>query len=292
MLYEKGIPARIFHPLPWNLLLFHHAHIRETLWKQWPAFLWNINKRDHRKLCIIDNRIAWVGSFNITSEHFGPHRKKPWKDLAIRVEDPNVAKLKQSFDHIWHRVTDRVAYRKRLRRFFSNHTRQLRKEKNRQLINRIDHARTRVWITNAYFSPSYALLAALHRAHQRGVSVRLIVPAHSDIFLFPALSSTYYADLLKAGVRIYEYRESILHEKSLLIDDLAIIGSTNLNYRSWFHDLELDIMANQPDTIQQLDFHFIEALRHCREITAPSLQRYPRNLLWLGWFSRLFRYWL
>lgn len=257
--------------------------------------IWNINKRNHRKLCIIDSEIAWTGSFNITDDHFGfdesSLHEKPWKDIGVRVHDENVEKLLQSFEQIWRRI-DRGNRFSRFSNFFSNHSRRMRSEKNARLISLIHQAKTRVWITNAYFSPSHAFLKSLAHAVTRGISVQIMVPAKSDIPFFPALASTYYADLLKAGVHIHEYQEKILHEKSMLIDQTAIIGSTNLNYRSFFHDLELDVLLNKPETIKKLEQRFIDDLQHSNEITAPRLQRYPLFLRILGWFSRFFRYWL
>lgn len=289
-LSRAGVEVRIFRPLPWHFSLHQRTTLKADGYTRFFNFFWRINKRDHRKLCVIDQKIAWVGSFNITQDHFG-HGNNPWKDLAARVEDEKVKSLQQSFEDIWRRLEKGSRYR-RVRNFFSNHSRRLRKSKNVHLLKLIHQAKQRVWITNAYFSPSLTLLKALKAADRRGVSVRIMVPQKSDIFLFPALTSTYYADLIKAGIRIYEYQGKILHEKSLLIDNIAIVGSTNLNYRSLFHDLELDVLLNQPDSIRDMEFKFIEEVQYSQEITSPKMQQYPRLLLLLGWFSRIIRYWL
>lgn len=268
-----------------------HLNIEARLFRPLSDLL-NINKRNHRKLCVIDNEIAFVGSFNITDDHFGKNNDgKPWKDLAARVQDENVEKLLQSFEQIWRRI-DRGNRFSRFRNFFSNHSRRMRAEKNARLVSLVHQARSRVWVTNAYFSPSHAFLKALVHAVTRGVSVQIIVPEKSDIPFFPALSSTYYADLLKGGVRIHEYKGNILHEKSMLVDHTAIVGSTNLNYRSFFHDLELDVLLNKPETIKILEHRFVDDLLRCEEITVPHLRRYSLFLRMAGWFSWLFRYWL
>lgn len=289
-LEQSGIDVRIYHPLPWRFSSHRRSRRKGEWYEKFFKFFWRINRRNHRKLCVIDNEIAWVGSFNITDAHFGSNGVA-WKDLAVRVRDKNVNNLQQSFEQIWQR-TDRKIHFRRLRNFLSNQTRSMRQEKNAGLINLINRARVRVWITNAYFSPSRSFLKALRDADKRGVSVRIMVPQKSDLFFFPALSSTYYADLLKAGVRIYEYRAAVVHEKSMLIDETAIVGSTNLNYRSFFHDLELDVLLNKPQTIHDMEFKFIDELKFCQEITAPRLQHYPRRLLISGWVARLLRYWL
>lgn len=290
VLSTAGVEVRIFRPLPWHFSLYHRTPLRGEWHKRLFNFFWRINKRNHRKLCIIDQSIAWVGSFNITQDHFGS-TGITWKDLAARVQDENVAKLQQSFEDIWRRI-DQASHTHRIRNFFSNHSMRLRKIKNSHLIKLVKMAKNRIWITNAYFSPSWNFLKALREADKRGVSVRIMVPQKSDIFIFPALASTYYADLIKAGVEIYEYEGKILHEKSLLIDNIAIVGSTNLNYRSFFHDLELDVLLNQPQSIHAMESRFVVELQHCHEITAPKLQKYPPLLLILGWLSRIIRYWL
>lgn len=290
VLESAGVQVHIFHPLPWHFSLYQHTPLQGEWHKRLFNFFWRINKRNHRKLCIIDEHIAWVGSFNITQDHFG-HSENAWKDLAARIYDENIEALQQSFEDIWRLANQGLRYY-RVRNFFSNHSRQLRKSKNAHLVKLIEEAKTRIWITNAYFSPSYALMRALKKADKRGVSVRIMVPQKSDVFFFPALASTYYADLIKAGIRIYEYQGKILHEKSLLIDNIAIVGSTNLNYRSYLHDLELDVFLNQPHSILNMESRFIEEIKFCHEITAPKLQQYPPLLLILGWVSRIIRYWL
>jgi cardiolipin synthase len=100
----------------------------------------------------------------------------------------------------------------------------------------LESAGQRICITNAYFNPSNQVLKMLKRKAGEGVSVHLIVPARSDIVFFPLLSRSFYADLLQANIRVFEYGRRVLHSKTMIIDDQLLVGSTNLNYRSLFHD--------------------------------------------------------
>lgn len=287
-LQHPNAQVRIYHPLPWSFSSYRWAINHEpTLIKLW-RFIVSINNRDHRKLCLIDKQVAWLGSFNITQgEVHG--RSISRHETAARLTGLTVAVLRQDFFHVWHQK-EKVFYRN-WGRFLSNHSLNHRKQKNKLLVDYIKTAKSRIWITNAYFCPSRALIAALKTAVNNQVDVQIIVPLHSDIFFFPALTRTFYADLLAANLRIYEYHHNILHSKTILIDNELIIGSTNLNYRSYFHDLELDAILSEPNTITLMENKFINDKKHCHEITLLKMNRFPKIVIWLGWVSRLLRYW-
>jgi len=288
---RPNVEVRIYHPLPWNFSAYRWAlrykkkKQKKFLEKLW-HFITQVNHRNHRKLCIIDERIAWLGSFNITREH--EHHN--WHDSAVRLIGEPIANLKNNFFHVWQR-RDRSS-RRHVHHFLTNHSLKLRKQKNARLVKIIQQAKTRIWITNAYFSPSNTLLRELKAAVTRGVSVRVIVPSRSDVAIFPAITRTFYADLLAAKLQIYELNTKILHSKTMLIDNQLIIGSTNLNYRSYFHDLELDAILSKPETIHQMEQKFIFDKSQSEEITLHTMKKFPRLVMMVGWFSRLLRYWL
>lgn len=277
--------VRIYHPLPWNFSAYRWAMKHENILIKCWRFIIEINHRDHRKLCIVDERIAWLGSFNITE---GSTRRR--HETAARLTGESVRSLKQNFFHVWQQK-DRPSPLN-FRHFLSNHSLKYRQQKNNELIKRIKEATTRIWITNAYFSPSRALISALKEAVNQGVDVQIIVPSHSDMFFFPTLTRTFYADLLAANLRIYEYRHEILHSKTMLVDHTLIIGSTNLNCRSYFHDLELDAILSNPETIQLMEAKFIADKQYSEEITLHTMRRFSKILGAFGWVSRLLRYWL
>lgn len=296
ILTEAGVALKIFHPIPWDVRAYQWSQTQASSFSRPLHFLGRMNKRNHRKLYVVDGHTAWVGSFNISDSHIGIDNDgrqtlAGWNDLAVRLCGKPVADLCKDFDLIWNRRTQGNLLR-RARFFISNQTLALRREKNTQLLELIENAERRIWIANAYFAPTRRLIKALTAASDRGVSVRILVPEKSDIIFFPSISRTYYADLLRANLRIFEYGEKILHAKYWLIDDLAIVGSTNLNYRSIFHDLELDAILQLPETLHEMEHHFIADLNNSTEITRKKLQSYPAISIIMGWLARVLRYWL
>src|SRR5690606_9536069 len=120
--------------------------------------------------------------------------------------------------------------------------------------------------TNAYFVPDKKLLNALIYASYRKVDVRILLPETSDIFFIPWASSYFYGQLLKAGVRIFEYQNRMLHAKTIINDDWASIGSSNLNSRSLHHDLELDYSLQLGSSKASLMKDFLNDLKNTEEL--------------------------
>jgi cardiolipin synthase len=131
----------------------------------------------------------------------------------------------------------------------------------------ITQAETRVWLTTPYFVPDDAILSALVTAAMRGVDVRVIAPARSDSRLVDLAARSYFPDLLAAGARIYEYHPRFVHAKTFVIDDdVAIIGSANLDNRSFRLDFEVAVVVYGPAMNARLDAAFLADLEHCREL--------------------------
>jgi cardiolipin synthase len=147
-----------------------------------------------------------------------------------------------------------------------NYQRQLRRRLNHDLMRRIMRAKTRVWITTPYFVPRRRLSRLLGQAAWRGVDVRIVLPYESDVPWLRWVTSAFAQRLLTFGVRIFEYRPAILHAKLLMIDDWATIGSTNLNHRSFMHDLECDAVLSLEATKKQLDALVLELQKNSIEL--------------------------
>lgn len=284
---------RIFHPLPWDFKIFRNAlgagqHYSEIL-----SYFASINRRNHRKLCIIDAQVAWLGSFNITADHYNRTSMKAnddWHDTGLRATGLVVDQLKQNFEQVWQRKGGTRT--RRSRQFLAIGTILDRKQSASEILEVLRNAKTRVWITNAYFNPANRLLKRLKKLALLGVSVQLIVPSRSDVAFFPTMTRTYYADLLNAGIRVFEYQQRVLHSKTMLIDDALVIGSTNLNFRSFIHDLELDALVTDIHMVGQMQQRFERDLECCDEITLRHWKNYPWLLKLSGWLPRLMRYWL
>ena len=161
------------------------------------------------------------------------------------------------------------------------------------LLSAIGSAENSVHLTNAYFAPDPQLLAALETAARRGVDVRLILPASTDSWLVLNLGHGYYDRLLQAGVKIHERQAVILHSKTALIDGVwATVGSTNLDWRSFLHNHELNAVVLGPDFGSQVQAMFARDLAASDEITLAKWRQRPLNQRISELFARIWKYWL
>src|SRR5690606_15779959 len=141
-------------------------------------------------------------------------------------------------------------------------------KKLRQLFRKefcrlIEASQNRVWLVTPYFNPPRYFLQSIVNAARKGVDVRLIVPRINDVPWLNYLSRLYYGPLLKRGIRIFEYEKSVLHAKTALIDDLGTVGSANLNYRSFYQDLEMNVLISDKKLISQMEEEFLHDLECC-----------------------------
>jgi cardiolipin synthase len=155
---------------------------------------------------------------------------------------------------------------------------------------RILGAERRIWIANAYFVPDGSLVRALRVAAEAGVDVRVVVPAVSDIFFMPWVTSAFHVGLLRAGVKIFEYTGGMMHAKTMLIDDWGLVGSSNLNHRSLLHDLEADVVVDSSGACSSLEGQFKSDCENARQVTLDTWTERPwlertigRMLLWMRW---------
>lgn len=283
----QNIFARVYHPVP-DIL----RGMRMPSLVRMRQLVLSINKRNHRKLVVVDGVVAFVGSCNVADMH------SEWRETAVRVTGAGIAGLCRSFELIWSRSshpdfprarrlqqrlwakresgpagnsTDSTA---RMARFVRmNYTRRLRSARNAELAAQISRATDRVWITNAYFVPSPSILAALLKATRGGCDVKLILPGKTDVSLVSYVSRTFYLGLMRAGVKIYEYQPAVLHAKTLLIDDWACVGTTNLNHRSYYHDLEVDVALHADISRAVLADQFEKDLMVSRRMTRDCLRK-------------------
>lgn len=277
-----GVDARIYHPVPWKRL---HRIFRK------------LNKRNHRKVFVIDDSIAWVGSMNISACHLRAEKgEKAWRDTGVRVAGTEVRVMKAAFDAAWERrLRDRGgsvrAIGARLRAFWSarlvrlNLHAWLRQKNTVDLLRRIRSARERVWITTPYFVPTGFFLRALRLAARKGRDVRILLPKTSDVFFMAWANAAFYNDLLKSGVRIYEYRPRFLHSKIMIIDDWMTVGTSNINHRSFIHDLEIDVVLTKQESRQSIVDQFMLDLGESIEVK-PG----PRSIV--GRIILALRYWM
>jgi len=299
-LEKSGAKTKVFHPFPWQMWNWSRSVIRLPLLLKLIYLILKVNSRNHRKVCIIDHEVAYVGSFNISICHLqAKDGGEDWRDTSVRLSGLSTNELTRAFDSAWNHRT----IKERIRDIFHqlrkdpairlNHTWIRRRILYKNLLRKIARCKKRIWITNAYFVPDNFLLKKLKDAASRGVDVRVLLPKKSDVMMMPWASSTFYYSLLKAGIRIFEYLPSMLHAKSLILDDWVLIGSSNLNHRSILHDLEADINLRTLPAKHQLFHQFEVDLESSREI---SLNQWNKQRLWrqrfMGRFVLYIKYWI
>ena len=266
-LHGHGVEVRIYHPLPWLANSFRWSRHRGGWAYLGLLSILNINRRNHRKLCVIDAETAWIGSFNISAKHLPKDAGgEGWRDYGVELNGERVSSLVQGFNSLWSGHKPRLS-RGFLASYLSNRSLRARRLKNRFVARSVANAVQRVWLVNAYFLPTAAMGRALRQASRNGTQVCLMLPEYSDVAIFPGLSSLFYRALMRAGARIFLYQPGVLHAKALLVDNFAVLGSSNWNYRSTLHDLELDAVIRSPETLLTLEQAMLDDAANCRELT-------------------------
>lgn len=242
-----------------------------------------MNLRNHRKLQIIDGRIAFVGGMNMGGEHLGKGNY-PWRDAQLRVEGGVVRHLQELFAEDWFFATDeRIAGagyylhtgpdEEHLVQIISGGPDRPREPIAKSILALLNGARRRVWLTTGYFVPNQLFLTALQLCAARGVDVRLLVSEKTDHPYLLQVGRSYYEDLLEWGVRVWEYNEGINHKKAMLLDDeWLMIGSANSDNRSMRLNFELNLLAHAPQQAHRLERLLEREFAMSREILLEEVQ--------------------
>jgi len=245
--------------------------------------------RNHRKLMVVDGRIGFVGSLNMIDPAYetrgNRRRHLRWRDLMARVEGPVVQEIEAVFDTDWFSETDEIPGRTALDATADDDDPAtllaqiapsgpaFDSENNLALFNSLLYAaERRVSITSPYFVPDESLLAAILTAARRGVAVELFVGEIGDQFFVFHAQHSYYRELLQAGVRIYEYAApTILHAKHMSIDDhVSVVGSSNMDIRSFQLDLEVMMLVSGRSFTKQLQAVEDEYRSRSKELTSAA----------------------
>ncbi|MBK9321721.1 MAG: phosphatidylserine/phosphatidylglycerophosphate/cardiolipin synthase family protein [Bdellovibrionaceae bacterium] len=301
---RDGVQFRIYHPIPGILQWL--PHVAMVLFSRAPSLITRINRRNHRKTLIIDDTLAFVGSFNITQLHSERAMgAKCWRDSGVKLKGDALASLSAAFDLAWNfskniphfsldsnwvseKIHVIVQWQELLR---LNSNNRIRRVLYRDLCRRIRNARTRVYIANAYFLPKRALLKALSKAAQNGVDVQIITPGPTDLpfVKWAAYQIPYKLSLF--GVKVFEYQPRIFHAKYMVIDNWSSLGSFNLNHRSLLHDLEVEVVLTDAESLGNLNRQFTNDLSSSKPF---DLREYKKSPQWWQWLTKtLFklRYW-
>ncbi|HWU45052.1 MAG TPA: phosphatidylserine/phosphatidylglycerophosphate/cardiolipin synthase family protein [Bdellovibrio sp.] len=273
---DQGIELRVFHPMPYF----------KSLVNRWPrlsdikltSFLSRMNRRNHRKIVIIDDKAAYLGSLNFVEIHCAKYvGARAWRDTGVRVEGPAIKQLIIATQITYLRTIYRgiLTWVGRWRvpnSSFStalqlNTTQKMRRALYRDLLRLLSQANKRIYITTAYFLPKRKLLRALIKAADRGVDVRLLLPGKSDVPLVKWAAVNILRFLVQSRIPIHEYQGSILHAKTMIVDDTAYIGSFNLNHRSLLHDLEVIARFEDAESLENMLTQWQKDLTHARVIS-------------------------
>jgi cardiolipin synthase len=275
---------------------------------------WEVNQRDHRKLLVVDGRVAFLGGINISSVYSGgsfrqasrhrPQGGAPWRDTHLQVEGPVVAEFQKLFLGTWEKQKREplaarnffpppVAAGKEVVRAIGSSPDEPYSLIYATLISAIGSAETSVNLTNAYFVPDPQLLATLKGAAARGVEVKIIVPGSTDSRLVFHAGRAHYAELLAAGVKIYERRGALLHSKTAVIDGVwSTVGSTNLDWRSFLHNDEVNAVILGQEFGARMQAMFDADLAASDPITPESWTRRPVADRVMELAARVWEYWL
>lgn len=292
-LRRGGVHVEEFHPvLPWKC-----------------RFSWRPFNRDHRKLLIVDDRIAGLGGLNLAREYAGPWVVRPdagpvdaWRDTAIGVVGPAARHFLHAFARTWNYLHrgGRIVRAELLHEVEPGAASPIgvlasvptMSSPLRPLLARLLRgARSRLDLTVCYFAPDPVLVNALCDAARRGVRVRLMLPSRLDHALVIHAGRAFYHTLLAAGVEIYERGGVVLHAKTLVVDDrVGIVGSTNLDVRSIEYNLELSAIVRDAGFARQLRALFDHDVRFATRVDAETWRRRPTRDRFLQWAVSRARY--
>jgi cardiolipin synthase A/B len=283
--------------------------------------VWEINQRDHRKILVVDGKVAYTGGINISGVYSrgssggaasGREKSDPkkdrdgpgWRDTHLEVRGPAAAEFQNLFLDTWQKQNNNPLparnYFPRLEAKGKHLVRVVGSSPDHPVptiyvtfVSAISNAEKSVHITMAYFVPDRQTLDALKEAARRGVDVTLILPSYSDFWAVFHAGRAHYAELLDAGVRIYERQEALLHSKTMVVDGVwSTVGSSNLDWRSFLHNDEVNAVVLGRDFGKEMEAAFERDLAKSVRIEPEAWAR--RSLLDRAkeWASQVWQYWL
>ena len=258
-----------------------------------PLFSWRVdrtNRRSHRRALVVDGRLGFTGGIGFADQWSG-HAQNPkhWHDVQMRVEGPLVSELQQAFEEHWIKTFGETlsgadqfpalgpagAIRGQV---IASHSFSTAPVPLTEAIS-FAAAENRIWITNAYCTPSDDQVELLVKAVQRGVDVRFILPgANNDQPLTKSAGRAAYGKLLEGGVKIFEYQPTMIHTKAMVIDGIfSLVGSSNFDPRSSQINEELDLAIYDREFSSRMEAMFESDLKHSTEYT---LQQFKNRSFW------------
>jgi cardiolipin synthase len=268
-----------------------------------------VNRRNHRKMLIVDRRIGFTGGVNIGNEWADESEGgEGWRDDMVRIEGLAVASMRTIFLDTWNELADEdehddaepiegdppperlVSEGDALVRVLANHYLGERRVIRSTYLDRIERATKSVYITNSYFVPDRAIRRALSQAADRGVDVRVLLPGESDVPAVSYASRRMYGWLMNHGIQMHEWEGNVLHAKTAVIDgEWTTVGTYNLDYRSFRFNLEVTVAIEDAQVGAAMNERFFQDLESARLIDLRSYRSRPLTDRLLEHFFYFFR---
>ena len=261
---------------------------------RFPSLTHKVNYRNHRKVIVVDGRVGFIGGMNFANRYM-ERAGIGWRDLHMRLTGGAVATLQRNFLSDWYFVTDTLVTSARcfpvidvgpgrgaLIQIVDSNPVSRYPEIMYGLTWAFQHARKYLYIQTPYFMPTEPVLQAMQTAAMSGVDVRLMVPLKPDGFWLRWANDSYFAEVLRAGIRIFTFAPGFLHSKCVVMDDdYCSIGSSNMDFRSFENNFEANAFIYDRATALQVKEIFLSDEHHCREVTLSqwSHRSYGRRLL-------------
>ncbi len=273
---------------------------------------WGLLHRDHRKILIVDDRVAIIGGINISQVYSSsPSGTKPrkgtpvgWRDTDVQIEGPAVAEFQKLFLDTWHkqngpRIPEQIYVHGQkeagdaLVRALGSTPGETNRMTFVAYVAAITFAQHSIHLTNAYFVPDDQILKAFTDAARRGVDVKIILPAVTDASVVLSAQRYEYSRLLKSGVKIFERRNAVMHAKTAVIDGVwSTVGSTNMDYWSFLSNDEVNAVILSRGFAVEMENMFSKDLAESNEIQWDKWKRRPVTDRIMEWFAHLFFRWL
>ena len=253
---------------------------------------WSPDRRDHRKLTVIDGKIAFTGGINISGEYESTSRGRKidptesWRDTDVEIKGPAVAEFQHLFMDTWQKQNGPALkprnYFPTLDKMGEEIVRVIGSEPEQfsliyvDLISAINNAESKIYITDAYFAPGSEMIESLEAAVGRGVDVRLLVPGHIDEPLISLATRSDYSGLLQSGVQIYEWQGKMIHSKTATIDDVwSTVGSMNLDWWSIARNNEISAVILSYGFAKEMERMFYGDLERSDKIDPQQWEHRP-----------------
>lgn len=263
------------------------VEVRSFLKVRFPLFTSKVNFRNHRKIVIVDGSVGFVGGMNLAERYMRGYSWGIWRDTHLLLEGKAVHGLQTAFLLDWYFVDRTLITSARyfpkqaicgtsLAQIVTSEPIGLWKEIMQGLVMAISGAKKYFYVQTPYFLPTEAVLIAMQTAALSGVDVRLMLPYRADNRLTHLGSCSYLADTLQSGVKVYFYKKGFLHSKLMVSDDeLSTVGSTNMDFRSFEHNFEVNAFIYDTETALQMREIFLQDQRESVQVFLKNWEKRP-----------------